>query len=159
MFDECKIVHRIKSAIVELINNAINDKKAYNKYFMLTVINYEEEEYEVLVDILDYFDKIYSAALHYAASNECETWFEKLYCTYDTTNLQSIKDFFIQYTKTLHAEYDKEVVDYLFYSIRYLPRTIDLIEVAKIYYKSELSQSKMEAINIALDYMKHDINN
>ena len=157
MFDECKIIHRIKSAIVDLINNAINDKKAHDKLFMLTVIEYEEEEYESLVDVLDYFDRIYSAALHHAASDECETWFEKLYCTYDNTNLQSIKDFCMQYTKTVHAEYDKDDVDYLFDSIRYFPKTIDLIEVAKPYYETEFSQSKIEAIDIALDYMKYDI--
>ena len=135
MFEEINAVKKIAETIEELVKAAVTNKKNFDKKFLLTVVRYQREEGNILVDILNKFYVIYNDAINYVASPECELWFEEVYALVNDNSFADIKHLLQEYTKTKGCKYNMDDVKSLFNCINEnkLHKTIELLETVTSY--------------------------
>ena len=137
MFEEINAVKKIAETIEELVKAAVTNKKNFDKKFLLTVVRYQREEGNILVDILNKYYVIYNDAINYVASPECELWFEEVYALVNDNSFADIKHLLQEYTKTKSSKYNMNDIKNLFDCIKdnKLHRTIELLETVMDYNK------------------------
>lgn len=137
MFEEINTIKKITETIEEVVKAAVTNKKNFDKKFLLTVVRYQREEGNILVDILNKFYVIYNDAINYVASSECELWFEEVYALVNDNSFADIKHLLQEYTKTKSSEYNMNDIKNLFDRIKdnKMYRTVELLETVMDYNK------------------------
>ena len=127
MFEEANIVNKINEAVKNAIEFAIENKKKFDKTFLLTVVRYQREENNSLINTLNTFACVYGDAISYAAS-ECELWFEEKYALTEENDFNDIKSLCEEYTKTKDSRFSMKDVNELFEGMKIsLPKTVDVL--------------------------------
>lgn len=153
MFEEINIVKEIKETVEEVVAAAVTNKKNFDKKFLLTVVCYQREEEGLLVSALNSFYIIYSDAINYVASSDCELWFEEVYANSDENNFSDIKHFCGEYTKTKNAKHNMAYVRDLFDSIKEnkLCRTVQLLTMVLNY--NNFTEEYKNIINMVIEFI------
>lgn len=151
MFEEYKIVEEIKKVISDSISTAVNDKKMHDKKFMASVISYQKTESDKLINVINKFAEMYTAAITHASDDACELSFEEAYCKLDENNISSIENFMHEYAKTNNSSYERISVTSLFSNIKKFPATVALLETVVNYYN--YSDSEIKTINLVIEFI------
>ena len=151
MFNEHTTTKELYEEIKIAINTAISDKRHHDKNFLLSVIEYQKEEEGELIHNMDKFNRIYTAAINRAANDHGELWFEEAYCLYNEGDFNSIIDFCVQYTKTKDSMYSIKEVMGLLERVRFLPKTVSLLQEIIGYY--DIKEDKEEKIQTVIDFL------